>query len=81
MALPRVLFFQDFRFLKILFDNFVWNFISFRYFCILRNYLWLKTTIFFSALSGGATKRGNATAERGNENSQRGSGKILGFRA
>ena len=35
----------------------------------------------FSALSGGVTKRGNATAERGNENSQHGNGKIPGFRA
>ena len=56
-------------------------FIVWGQFCILRNQLWLKTTIFFFALSAGATKRGNATAERGNENSQRGSGKIPGFRA
>ena len=36
---------------------------------------------FFSALTGGVTKRGNATAERGNENSQHGNRKIPGFRA
>ena len=37
MALPRVLFFQDFRFFKFFPTRFLKNFISFGHFCILRN--------------------------------------------
>ena len=73
--------FQDFRFLKFLLDQFFFDFYFLGSFLDLKELIVANKYNIFSALSDGVTKRGNATAERGYENSQHGNGKIPGFRA
>ena len=74
---PILSFFFIFVFDHIFFEFYLLgSFLYFKELVVAKNY-----TIFSSALKDGVNKRGNATAERGHENSQHGNGKILGFHA